>query len=521
MKNRIIASTLLIVLLFLINSCDLLNPIIGSGKNEPTLSDNFTIAIERTDKSIQGQSQAIEISLQNNTLENYPIGSFDLLFAYDASALVFQSADPGQFLVDCGWEYFTYRYRGITTDSSAFGIISINALAETNNGPGNHPDCFNVGGNISNQLAVLNFLVTNDRAFECEFAPIKFLWDDCDDNTITNNTGEQLFLSNHIYNKIDTSRIDDSTDLADYYSSFPSFSGYNGSCDGVIVGGKPVPLRKIDFINGGVDINCADSIDTRGDLNLNGIAYEITDAVLYSNYFIYGSNVFTVNLDGQIAASDVNADGITLTVADLVYQIRVIVGDALPYPRNIVNEQKFINGTVTNDNGLISIDQTTQAAAAHIVVKGDITPTLLADNMTIISNFDGTNTNILIYSLENNNFSGEFVNIGTNEIVSLKMADVLGNQVIVNWVPTTYALEQNYPNPFNPTTRIPFSIPVNANVTLDIYNNNGQKITTLSGTFETGNHEFEWDASNYPSGAYSYTLRANNFVATKTMLKIG
>ncbi len=521
MINRIAASTLLIVLLFLLNSCDLLNPIIGSGKNEPTLSDSFTISIQRTDNSIQGQSQAIEITLLNNTSENYPIGSFDLLFAYDASALVFQSADPGQFLIDCGWEYFTYQYRGMTTDSSGFGTISINALAETNNGPGNHPDCFNIGGIISNQLAVLSFLVTNDRAFECEFAPIQFFWNDCADNTITNNTGEQLFLSKHIYNKIDTSRIDDSTDLADYSSSFPSFSGYNSSCDTSFNVGDKEIIRNINFINGGIDIVCADSIDTRGDLNLNEVAYEIVDAVLYSNYFIYGSDVFTVNLDGQIAASDVNADMLTLTVADLVYQIRVTVGDANPYPKEVINEQTFVNGTVINNNGLISIDQTIQAAAAQIVVKGNVTPTLLADNMTMSFAFDGTNTNILIFSLELNSFNGKFVNIGTNEIVSLKMADVLGNQVITNWVPTTYALEQNYPNPFNPTTRIPFSIPVNANVTLDIYNSNGQKITTLSGTFETGNHEFEWDASNYPSGTYSYTLRANNFVATKIMLKVG
>ncbi len=91
--------------------------------------------------------------------------------------------------------------------------------------------------------------------------------------------------------------------------------------------------RDIDFFNGGIDIVCADSIDARGDINLNGFGYEIADAVLFSHYFIYGLPVFTINQAGQIAASDANADGLALTVADLVYLIRVVVGDALPYDK--------------------------------------------------------------------------------------------------------------------------------------------------------------------------------------------
>ena len=60
---------------------------------------------------------------------------------------------------------------------------------------------------------------------------------------------------------------------------------------------------------GGIDIVCADSIDDRGDINLNGVANEVADAVLLGNYFVYGLSVFTINIEGQIAASDVNADG--------------------------------------------------------------------------------------------------------------------------------------------------------------------------------------------------------------------
>ncbi len=526
MKNKLNIFAILALLLFLFNSCELLNPLIGSKTNKTTPippSQNFVISIERTHGTILGQSQAVEITLQNNTKEDYKLGGFDLRFSYDASALTFQTADPGQFLVDCGWEYFTYRNRGTTNDSSGFGIISIFALAETNNGPGNHPDCFNTEESISNKLAVLNFLVTNDRAFECEFAPIQFLWDRCRDNTISGIFNKNIYLSKNIYNFIDSRTIDYSNNIAADFQ-LPSYYGASSICDSQIIDRyQQDPLRNIDLVNGGIDIGGACFVqNARGDINLNEIAYEIADAVLYSNYFVYGESVFTGLLDSHIVASDVNADSLTLTVADLVYLIRVLVGDALPYPREASNDATYVNGTIRQyQNGIVDVTDDLRISAVHLVVSGDITPTLLAENMNMNYNFDSTNTNILIYSLTNNNFTGEFINIGDNEIISFEMADYLGNQVIPTFVPTTYELGQNYPNPFNPTTTIPFSIPFDADVTLDIYNSNGQKVASFSGTFKTGEHSFVWDATNFPSGLYSYTFRANNFVATKTMMKVG
>jgi hypothetical protein len=326
-------------------------------------------------------------------------------------------------------------------------------------------------------------------------------------------------MNNHIYNFEDTTSIDYSIDLADPTVPFPSYSGAHESCDIALEDGKPDPLRFIDFVNGGVDIVCADSIDARGDLNLNEIANEIADVVLYSNYFVYGTSVFTVNIDGQIAASDVNADGLTLSVADLVYLIRIVVGDALPYAKEAVNTPEIVNAQYQhNDAGVISVGNDIAVGAAHVVVAGNVEPTLLADNMTMISNFDGVNTRILVYSIENNNFSGDMINVGNNEIVSLEMADKLGNPIVAKWIPSNFAVAQNYPNPFNPTTTVGFSLPVNSDVTLTIYNVNGQKVTEFKDTFEAGEHSFEWDAAASASGVYFYRLTAGDFSAVKKMV---
>ncbi len=489
----------------------------NSTQETRTLTDNIMITIERTHGSIQGQQQSIEINMHNLGSGNLQIGGYDFLVGFDASKLTFQSADAGQFLLDCGWEYFTYRYSPHLNNNPLDGGIRITAIAETNLNP-NHPSCYSDSSIVSNQLAVINFLVTNDRTFECAFAPIQFFWYDCNDNTIINVSGNLMYLNNNIYNYNDTSTIDYTINLADDVP-FPTYFGANSTCNSA---NQQDTLRIVDFVNGGVEIACADSIDARGDLNLNEIAYEIADAVLYSNYFVHGLSVFTVNVDGQIAASDVNADGLSLSLSDLVYLIRVNIGDANPYPENTINEVTSINTKYQHaDNGIISVSDEIQIAAAHIVVEGNISPTLLADNMTMINNFDGINTRILIYSLENNNFTGEMINIGNNELVSFDMADNKGIQVVAKWtpaIPMDYDLAQNYPNPFNPTTKIEFSLPVNANVTLTIYNINGQTVKKLSGIFKAGIREFKWDASTSASGVYFYSIAVNGFKESKKMV---
>ena len=55
----------------------------------------------------------------------------------------------------------------------------------------------------------------------------------------------------------------------------------------------------------------------------------------YANYFIYGPSVWDpVYYETQIMASDINNDGTPLTVADLVYLICIISGEADPYPES-------------------------------------------------------------------------------------------------------------------------------------------------------------------------------------------
>ncbi|MEW5874478.1 MAG: dockerin type I domain-containing protein [Candidatus Zixiibacteriota bacterium] len=70
----------------------------------------------------------------------------------------------------------------------------------------------------------------------------------------------------------------------------------------------------------------ADQRFVRGDVNCDGVV-DTTDALAYSDFFEFGSPV-----PPCLKTSDVNADGIPLTSADLVYLLRVINGDVATLP---------------------------------------------------------------------------------------------------------------------------------------------------------------------------------------------
>ena len=88
-------------------------------------------------------------------------------------------------------------------------------------------------------------------------------------------------------------------------------------------------------------------------------------------------------------------------------------------------------------------------------------------------------------------------------------------------LPTVYSLQQNYPNPFNPVTQIKYSIAKDELVTLKVYDVLGNEIATLVNTQQQpGSYEISWDASNFASGIYFYQLKAGNFNAIKKMILI-
>ncbi len=85
-------------------------------------------------------------------------------------------------------------------------------------------------------------------------------------------------------------------------------------------------------------------------------------------------------------------------------------------------------------------------------------------------------------------------------------------------------LKGNYPNPFNPSTSISFELASAGPVTLEIYNQKGQLVTTLvNSELHAGTHSAAWnghDANGAPvsSGVYFYRMRSGKFSSTRKMV---
>jgi hypothetical protein len=121
---------------------------------------------------------------------------------------------------------------------------------------------------------------------------------------------------------------------------------------------------------------------------------------------------------------------------------------------------------------------------------------------------------------------------GTLDLVNAVLADsegytipaTINNRKGSSTVPETFTLDQNRPNPFNPTTEISYSLPEGCDVSLDIYNITGQRVTTLVNHYQdAGIHSVTWNSRDdngrqVASGIYFYRLTADNYAETKKMI---
>lgn len=119
--------------------------------------------------------------------------------------------------------------------------------------------------------------------------------------------------------------------------------------------------------------------------------------------------------------------------------------------------------------------------------------------------------------------SAAFINANTGWLVGesgiiLKTTDA-GNFTSISQnselLPLRNSYTINYPNPFNPLTNILFEIGENAeNVSVDIYDLNGKFISNIyyKNMLQSGKYEVRWDGSNFASGIYIYTVKADNAI---------
>ena len=507
----------------------------------------FAVKIQVRDTVLQGGFTEIPVTLGRQP-SGLGLGGFDFLIAYDNSALSLQTvvSDSSPLYSQCKWEYFTFRFgaNGNCGASCLSGLVRVVGLGETNNGAA-HPLCYS--DNFSNstiEMFRMKFLVSNNRTLECTFVPIRFFWNDCSDNTLSSSNGSALHLAKAVYNYSDSKVTLDSTP--------PAFPGYDGVPTAACI---PDPQfgRVIDqmvaFHNGGLDIICAESIDARcvGDINLDLNPNQMGDYVRYQNYFLYGLPALGL-VQYSLGCTDVNGDGVPLTLADLIYLNLIGRGVALPYPKNPPDTSTNLTSIGQSDipANWVLVSTADTLGALDLVYRGNVSFDHWRTGLTWRSSFDGDSTHLLISPPDFDSFpkitTGWIMRAAPvadstkpAELLKVEAVTYTGHPVRVQFgvitdikdriptLPLRFSLRQNYPNPFNAGTTIWFDLPRSSAVSVEVINVLGQVVWTTSGQYAAGSHKIEWNGSSssgrsVSSGVYYYRLRAGEYVETRKMV---
>lgn len=119
---------------------------------------------------------------------------------------------------------------------------------------------------------------------------------------------------------------------------------------------------------------------------------------------------------------------------------------------------------------------------------------------------------IILVDIGNNGTIDDTLRVD-NQIIGVE------NEGIV--LPREYALNQNYPNPFNGNTFIVFDIVEPQEVKLAIYDILGSEVSTLvNNKLNAGRYKAIWNADNFASGIYFYSIKAGDYTATRKMVLV-
>ena len=100
----------------------------------------------------------------------------------------------------------------------------------------------------------------------------------------------------------------------------------------------------------------------------------------------------------------------------------------------------------------------------------------------------------------------------------LIVSSSLGKEVEIIFA-NQFSLNGNYPNPFNPQTTISYSVNIDSDVKIAIYNLLGEKVANLVDEHHfIGEYSNVWNASNNPSGLYFVEMVSGNTVVTDKIM---
>jgi hypothetical protein len=307
-----------------------------------------------------------------------------------------------------------------------------------------------------------------------------------------------------------------------------------------------------------------------GDLNCNGYAYEVADAVIAMQILIAGCSW---DVGGcAIQNGDIDGDGLSLTLSDLLRFDYIINGDttfpnfqrhpesdtlsiasssaqpgqqiSLPVFVNILDTLIAFQCYIVPDSQYVSIDAfisdenypsqqsrcsgnlyfmtaLNEIGGGRIILPGyhhlgDLVVTVNPDidqPMTARISFSDDPYRAAYSGLVNLAFFRPILINAEIQIMPTGIDDRRANNI-----PSRLSISA-YPNPFNAQTTIKYDLSKASDVSIDIYDILGRKVRTLvSGMQSAGEHSVIWEAKDATSGVYFYRIKTWEYSGAKRCL---
>ncbi len=248
--------------------------------------------------------------------------------------------------------------------------------------------------------------------------------------------------------------------------------------------------------------NCDDDSCTNdaGDVNEDGTV-NILDIVSLANYVLGGSLS-----DCGSEGADMNGDG-TVNILDIVAVVNVILGGR-------TDDATSAEVLKTDDAFLVTADGYIGGIQMTLVHDGYFSINLTDDALLAKYHTEGNKTTLVVVVPENDeifSYTGDF------EITEMIIANST-SEVTVN-TPNAFELGAAYPNPFNPSTSISLHLPMESDVSVQVYDLSGRMISTLlSGVQAQGDYNLTWNAQEQASGMYLVRAETAGSIAVQKIL---
>ncbi|MDP7027011.1 MAG: T9SS type A sorting domain-containing protein [Candidatus Marinimicrobia bacterium] len=385
-----------------------------------------------------------------------------------------------------GDEYANYGFSlsggNLILDVTAFGCCS-------------DGDCGDGGGSTSTVTFDL------DGVADCDFVSVTGSFDNWSGWGATTDTGmeAQVPAGDHEFKIL---CVDQSIDgwWEDIWGSSTEYGAPLGSeCDwdptdeynnyGFTIGSETT--LTVSYCAGECGETCEGCSSDLGDVNGDG-GWNVLDIVALVNCVLAST---CGGIEGG-CSSDMNGDT-SYNVLDIVQLANCVLADNCGGRVDDANHSKLIiedNMVSIEADGFIGGVQMTLAHGDDFSIEMT-DRALLADYLTT-----GNETRLLVITPETEDL---FIYEGDFEIIEIIVANTQYEVSVDFPLATSFSISDAYPNPFNPTTQMSLTLTTAADVSVNVFNMNGQLVDVIAdGQMSSGTYSFTWNGTNAPSGIY-------------------